>query len=109
MFGNYCCLQYQTTSLNFREISLPGYNIELKIFHSPDMETSIPGCYVLKYTKFYSIWQNSFFLHKNTSPYYKRQTTLCLHDLCQEVLTLHGDELPLFLAQGFPPILTIDV
>ncbi len=34
---------------------------------------------------------------------FSRQPTLWLHDLCQEVLTVHGNELRLFGAKAFPP------
>ncbi len=40
---------------------------------------------------------------------YCRQPTLWLHDLCQEVLTVHGIELRLFWAKAFPPAHTINV
>ncbi len=38
---------------------------------------------------------------KALDPNYFRQPTLCLHDLCLEVLTVHGTELCLFGAQAF--------
>ncbi len=39
---------------------------------------------------------------KGPDPNYCRQPTLWLHDLCLEVLTLHGIELRLFWAKAFP-------
>ena len=42
-------------------------------------------------------------------PNYCRQPTLWLHDLCLEVLTVHGNELRLFGAKAFPPTHTISV
>ncbi len=38
-----------------------------------------------------------------------RQPTLWLHDLCLEVLTVHGTELRLFGAKAFLPTHTINV
>ena len=33
-------------------------------------------------------------------------TPNCLHDICLEVFTVHGNELRLILGQGIPPALT---
>ena len=46
---------------------------------------------------------------KALDPNYCRQPTLCLHDLCLGVLTVHGIELRLFLGQGILPSHTINV
>ncbi len=39
---------------------------------------------------------------KALDPTYSRQPTLRLHDLCLEVLTVHGIELHLLVAKAFP-------
>ncbi len=41
--------------------------------------------------------------HNALDPNYYRQPTLRLHDLCLEVLTVHGNKLRLFGAKAFPP------
>ncbi len=46
---------------------------------------------------------------KALDPNYCRQPTLRLHNLCLEVLTVHGIKLRLFLGQGIPPTHTINV
>ncbi len=46
---------------------------------------------------------------KALDPNYCRQQTLWLHDLCLEVLTLHGTKLHLFGAKSFPHTHTINV
>ena len=46
---------------------------------------------------------------KDLDPNCCRQPTLYLHNLCLEVLTVHGTELRLFGAKVFPPTHTINV
>ena len=41
--------------------------------------------------------------------YIDNHASLRLHDLCLEVLTVHGNELLLFRAKTFPPTRTISV
>ena len=40
---------------------------------------------------------------KALDPYYCRQPTYLLHDLCLEVLTVNGTEWGLFVTKAFPP------
>ena len=44
---------------------------------------------------------------KALDPNYCRQPTLRLHDLCLEVLTVHGNELCLFGAKAFPLLILL--
>ena len=44
---------------------------------------------------------------KALDPNYCRQPTLLLHDLCLEVLTVHGIELRLFWAKAFPLLILL--
>ncbi len=46
---------------------------------------------------------------KALDPFYYRQQTLWLYDLCLEVLTEHGTELRLFGAKALPPTYTINI
>ncbi len=46
---------------------------------------------------------------KALDPNYCRQPTLSLHDLCLEVLSVHGNKLRLFGAKAFLPTHTINV
>ena len=50
-----------------------------------------------------NLWQDRLAGPKALDLNYCRQPTLWLHDLCLEVLTVHGTELRLFLGQGIPP------
>ncbi len=44
---------------------------------------------------------------KALDPNYCRRPTLLLHDLCLEVLTVHGTELRLFGAKAFPLLILL--
>ena len=39
----------------------------------------------------------------------QHHSAIWLHDLCLKVLTVHGNDLCLFICQGNPPTLSIDV
>ncbi len=49
-----------------------------------------------------NLGQERFGGPKVLDPYYCRQPTLWSHDLCLEVITVHGTELRLFGAKAFP-------
>ncbi len=44
---------------------------------------------------------------KTLDPNYYRYQTVCLHDLCLEVLTVHGTDLRLFEAKAFPLLILL--
>ncbi len=56
-----------------------------------------------------NLWPNHLAGPKALDPNFCRQPTLLLHDLCLEVLTVHGTELRSFGAKAFPTTHSIHV
>ncbi len=54
-----------------------------------------------------NLWPDRLAGSKALYPNYCRQPTLWLHDLCLEVLTVHGIELRLFWAKSFPLLILL--